>query len=239
MNTPLLEVKSLYKTFHLHILNNKKIEALENVSFSMNKGEIVGLIGKSGSGKSSLMKCIYRTYLPSSGEILFNSDSFGLIDIAKATDHEILQLRKNDITYCSQFLHVIPRVSALNVVASGAVNRGISKEEALEKANDLLQQLGLPEDLKDAFPSTFSGGEQQRINIARAIIAPPKLLVIDEPTSSLDLKTKNVVIDIILKLKDKGVSVLCISHDQHTLDTMCDRLVAMENGQIAEKTQTA
>ena len=232
---PILEVKNLMKTFTMHILNGKKIPALKDVSFSVHEGEIVGLIGKSGSGKSTLMKCIYRTYLANGGEIIFHSKEHGAIDLVKAEDHEVLYLRKNEITYCSQFLHVIPRVSAIDVVASGAVSHGATWDEGRKKAKSLLKLLGLPKELWDAFPSTFSGGEQQRINIARAVIAAPRFLVIDEPTASLDPKTKDIVINLVLDLKKQGTAVLCISHDQHTLDKMCDRLVALKHGEIVEE----
>lgn len=238
MNT-ILEVKNLVKTFTMHILNGKKIDALHDVSFSVNEGEVVGLIGKSGSGKSTLMKCIYRTYLCNSGDILFHSKDEGVINLVGAEDHEVLYLRKNDINYCSQFLHVIPRVSAVDIVAGALIPKGVSWEEARIRAKSYLELLGLPKELWDAFPSTFSGGEQQRINVARAIIAEPRFLVIDEPTSSLDKKTKDVVIDMVLKLKDKGTSVLCISHDQHTLDRMCDRLIELKNGKVVEQSVEA
>lgn len=231
----ILEVKNLVKTFTMHILNGKKIDALHDVSFTVNEGEVVGLIGKSGSGKSTLMKCIFRTYLSNGGQILFHSKEYGTIDLATAEDHEVLYLRKNDINYCSQFLHVIPRVTAVDVVAGALIPKGVSWEDARIKAKKYLELLGLPKELWDAFPATFSGGEQQRINVARAIIAEPRFLVIDEPTSSLDPKTKDIVIDLVLELKNKGTSVLCISHDQHTLDRMCDRLIALKNGSVVEK----
>jgi alpha-D-ribose 1-methylphosphonate 5-triphosphate synthase subunit PhnL len=237
--TPILEVKNLVKSFTMHILNGKKIDALHNVSFTVNEGEVVGLIGKSGSGKSTLMKCIYRTYLSNSGEILFHSKDYGVVDLVTAQDHEVLFLRKNDINYCSQFLHVIPRVSAVDIVAGALIPKGVSWENARAKAKEYLELLGLPKELWDAFPSTFSGGEQQRINVARAIIAEPRFLVIDEPTSSLDPKTKDIVIDMVLKLKQKGTSVLCISHDQHTLDRMCDRLIALKFGEVVEESVVA
>jgi alpha-D-ribose 1-methylphosphonate 5-triphosphate synthase subunit PhnL len=237
--TPILEVKNLVKSFTMHILNGKKIDALHNVSFTVNEGEVVGLIGKSGSGKSTLMKCIYRTYLSNSGQILFHSKDYGVVDLVTAQDHEVLFLRKNDINYCSQFLHVIPRVSAVDIVAGALIPKGVSWENARAKAKEYLELLGLPKELWDAFPSTFSGGEQQRINVARAIIAEPRFLVIDEPTSSLDPKTKDIVIDMVLKLKQKGTSVLCISHDQHTLDRMCDRLIALKFGEVVEESVVA
>lgn len=235
----LLEVKNLVKTFHIHILNNKKIAALHNVSFSVNEGEVVGLVGKSGSGKSTLMKCIYRTYLSNSGQIIYHNAQGNEVDLVQASDFDILHLRKTEITYCSQFLHVIPRVTALDVAASGAMYRGVPKKEAQDKAANLLEMLGLSQELWDAYPATFSGGEQQRINVARAIIAEPRFLVIDEPTSSLDPKTKDIVIDLVLKIKQKGTGVLCISHDNHTLENMCSRLVELKEGKIQTQAHRA
>jgi alpha-D-ribose 1-methylphosphonate 5-triphosphate synthase subunit PhnL len=227
----ILEVNDLSKAFHLHILNNKKIEALTKINFTVKEGEIIGLTGKSGSGKSSLMKCIYRTYLASSGEIIYTSNE-GKIDLVKANDHEIIELRKNEITYCSQFLSVIPRVSAVDVVCENLFRVEKDKQLARDKAKEMLENLGLPFELWDAFPVTFSGGEQQRINVARAIIAEPRFLLIDEPTASLDNRTKDVVIDLILSLKKNGTSVLCISHDEYTLERLVDRRLALHLGQI-------
>lgn len=230
--TKILQIKNYEKQFLLYILNNKKIDALKNVSFTINEGEVIGLIGKSGSGKSTLMKSVYRTYLATAGELLYNSEKFGWIDLLKASDHQVIALRKKEITYCSQFLSVIPRVSAVNVVADSLVARGVPLNEAREKSMMYLERLGLPQELWDAYPSTFSGGEQQRINVARAIIAKPRLLLIDEPTASLDQRTKDVVIEMILELKRFGTSVLCISHDAYTLDKMCDRLLELKKGRL-------
>ena len=229
----ILEVKDLSKVFNLHILNNKRIEALTKINFTMKEGEIIGLTGKSGSGKSSLMKCIYRTYLASSGEIIYKSAD-GPIDLVKADDHRVIELRKSEITYCSQFLSVIPRVSAVDVVCENLFRLEKDKQSARDKAKEMLQVLGLPTELWDAFPVTFSGGEQQRINVARAIIASPRFLLIDEPTASLDQRTKDVVIDLILELKKNGTSVLCISHDEYTLERLVDRRLALRLGQIEQ-----
>jgi alpha-D-ribose 1-methylphosphonate 5-triphosphate synthase subunit PhnL len=227
----ILEVNDLSKVFHLHILNNKRIEALKKINFTMKEGEIIGLTGKSGSGKSSLMKCIYRTYLASSGEIIYSSAD-GAIDLVKADDHEIIELRKKEITYCSQFLSVIPRVPAVDVVCENLFRVEKDKQAARNKSKEMLESLGLPFELWDAFPVTFSGGEQQRINVARAIIAEPRFLLIDEPTASLDNRTKDVVIDLILNLKKNGTSVLCISHDEYTLERLVDRRLALHLGEI-------
>jgi len=175
---PILDVRQYTKQFELHILNNKRIDALSNVSFQVDAGEIVGLVGKSGSGKSTLMKSVYRTYLATGGAIVYNSLRYGPLDLVRATDHQIIALRRDEITYCSQFLSVIPRVSAIDVVAENLFRRGVSRDEARNESRSYLYRLGLPEELWDAYPATFSGGEQQRINVARSIIARPRLLLI-------------------------------------------------------------
>jgi alpha-D-ribose 1-methylphosphonate 5-triphosphate synthase subunit PhnL len=229
----ILEVNDLSKVFNLHILNNKKIEALTDINFTMQEGEIIGLTGKSGSGKSSLMKCIYRTYLASTGEIIYTSKG-GKLDLVKADDHRVIELRKTEINYCSQFLSVIPRVTAVDVVCENLFRIEKDKQVARDKAKQMLEELALPGELFDAFPVTFSGGEQQRINVARAIIASPRFLLIDEPTASLDARTKDVVIDMILGLKQNGTSVLCISHDEYTLERLCDRRIDLQFGRINE-----
>jgi alpha-D-ribose 1-methylphosphonate 5-triphosphate synthase subunit PhnL len=235
----IVEVNQLSKTFELHILHDKMINALHDIEFAIAEGEIIGLTGKSGSGKSSLMKCLYRTYLASGGEILYHSRGAaggarngGVVDLVKASDHEIIALRRSEIRYCSQFLSVIPRVSAIDVVAEPLTRTEKNRDLARTRAKDLLEALGLPTALWDAFPVTFSGGEQQRINVARAIIARPRLLLIDEPTASLDTRTKDVVIGLIRDLKQEGTSVLCISHDEYTLERLADRRLHLQSGRI-------
>jgi len=230
----ILEVRKLQKQFLMHILSEKEIDALDDINFSMKHGEIVGLTGKSGSGKSSLMKCIYGTYLVNSGEVWYDSAQFGRIDLAKANEHEILKIRKNEMTYCSQFLQVIPRVPALEIVAEQMIQEGDDEAASLERARAFLQRLGLPEELWDAYPSTFSGGEQQRINVAQAIISKPRFLLIDEPTASLDQKTKDVVIEMILDLKNAGTSVILITHDEYTLKHLAERQLRLKGGRIEE-----
>jgi len=154
------------------------------------------------------------------------------VDLVKASDHEIIALRRSEIRYCSQFLSVIPRVSAIDVVAEPLTRTEKNRDLARSRAKDLLEVLGLPTALWDAFPVTFSGGEQQRINVARAIIARPRLLLIDEPTASLDQRTKDVVIGLIRDLKQEGTSVLCISHDEYTLERLADRRLHLQSGRI-------
>ncbi|HXB07638.1 MAG TPA: ATP-binding cassette domain-containing protein [Puia sp.] len=227
----IIEVHQLSKVFELFILQDKKIDALRQIDMDIAEGEIIGLTGKSGSGKSSLMKCLYRTYLATSGEILYNARS-GPIDLVKADDHAIIALRRQEIRYCSQFLSVIPRVAAVDVVAEPLLRTGRNRGEARTAARNLLESLSLPPGLWDAYPVTFSGGEQQRVNVARAIIARPRLLLIDEPTASLDARTKDVVIGLIRELKQHGTSVLCISHDEYTLEHLADRRLHLQGGRI-------
>jgi alpha-D-ribose 1-methylphosphonate 5-triphosphate synthase subunit PhnL len=228
----IIEVHHLSKVFELHILHDKRIVALHHIDMAIREGEIIGLTGKSGSGKSSLMKCLYRTYLATGGEILYHSTTAGIVDMASADEHTVIALRRSEIRYCSQFLSVIPRVSAIDVVAESLVRAGKNREQARSQAKDLLGALGLPASLWDAFPVTFSGGEQQRINVARAIIARPRLLLIDEPTASLDTRAKDIVIGLIRDLKKEGASVLCISHDEYTLDRLADRRLHLQAGRI-------
>jgi alpha-D-ribose 1-methylphosphonate 5-triphosphate synthase subunit PhnL len=227
----IIEVHHLSKVFDLHILHEKRITALHQIDMTIGEGEIVGLTGKSGSGKSSLMKCLHRTYLATSGEILYAGES-GTVDLVKADDHAVIALRRSEMRYCSQFLSVIPRVSAVDVVAEPLFRKEKNKALARERSRGLLEALGLPSALWDAYPVTFSGGEQQRVNVARAIIERPRLLLIDEPTASLDPKTKDVVIGLIRDLKQYGTAVLCISHDDYTLDRLADRRLHLQAGRI-------
>ena len=227
----IIEVHDLSKVFELHILHEKRITALEQIDMTIGEGEIIGLTGKSGSGKSSLMKCLHRTYLATTGEILYNSLS-GVVDLVKADDHAVIALRRQEIRYCSQFLSVIPRVSAIDVVAEPLWRTEKNKDLARSQAKELLETLGLPSGLWDAYPVTFSGGEQQRVNVARAIIERPRLLLIDEPTASLDARTKDIVIRLIRDLKQHGTAVLCISHDEYTLERLADRRLHLQAGRI-------
>jgi alpha-D-ribose 1-methylphosphonate 5-triphosphate synthase subunit PhnL len=233
---PLLQVENLSKTFILHTRGGKRIEALKNISFNLVEGEILGLAGKSGAGKSSLMKCLYRTYVPTTGKILFRTNETGCYtDLAAASEHEILQIRRQTLRYCSQFLQVIPRVPATEVVAESLLRIGVRRAEALAEAEKLLKTLQLPRELWDAYPATFSGGEQQRINMARALISRARLLLVDEPTASLDGASKEIVIQMLLNMKSSGIAIILISHDEQTLARLADRRLYLEAGRTKEQ----
>lgn len=226
----ILDVDGLRKTFTLHVLGGKRIAALDRVSFAIDEGEILGLTGTSGSGKSTLMKCVHRTYLPTAGSIRLHAAGGHVVDLATASEHEVLRVRRTEMTYCSQFLHAIPRVPAVEVASEGLLRRGWSREDAAGQARQCFERLGLPRELWDAYPATFSGGEQQRINLSRALLARPRFLLVDEPTASLDARTKDAVIDMMLELRNAGTSMMLISHDAHALARMADRHLHLEHG---------
>jgi len=221
----LLKVHNLSKVFNLYIFGGKTIKGCDGVIFNVDKGEFLGLAGPSGVGKSTILKCIYRTYLPTSGDIWYDSIMFGKVNLSTISDHMVIGLRHKEIGYVSQFLKVIPRVSAIDVVAEPLLIRnGTSAKEARKKAGELLERLNIPQYLFDAYPSTFSGGEQQRINIARAIIWKPRLLLLDEPTASLDKDSSAIVVELLKELKSEGVSMIGIFHDERLMESITDRV---------------
>lgn len=220
----MLSIENLSKTFQLHILGGKIIEGISGVSLDVRQGEFVGLSGPSGSGKSSILKCIYRTYLPTGGHIWFDSLSRGRIDLTSAPENDVLKIRREEIGYVSQFLRVIPRVPAIDIVADPLISAGMPAEEAKHKAADLLGRLDVSERLYDAYPSTFSGGEQQRINIARAIVWKPRFLLLDEPTASLDKRSAGLVIEELMAMRSEGTAMIGILHDRELMETIADRI---------------
>jgi alpha-D-ribose 1-methylphosphonate 5-triphosphate synthase subunit PhnL len=224
----LIKIENLSKTFNLHILNDKELCAFNKISFELNEGEFLGLSGPSGAGKSSILKCIYRTYLPTGGHIWYDSMAMGKVDLASATEHDVLKLRSQEIGYVSQFLKVIPRVPALDIVAEPLLCAGVGPESARKQAADLLSRLNIPDRLFDAYPSTFSGGEQQRINIARAVIWKPRLLLLDEPTASLDKRSSSLVVEELMKMRDQGTAMVGILHDRELMSSISDRIYTIE-----------
>lgn len=230
MGDPILVVSDLAKSFTLHMLGRKMLHGCENVSFSLQPGEFMGIAGPSGAGKSTIIKCIYRTYIPSAGQMFYRTREGREIDLATASEREILRLRQSEISYVSQFLKVIPRVSAVNILTEELCQRGWMTERAKEQAYVLLKMMNITPELWDAFPSTFSGGEQQRLNLARALITEPRLLLLDEPTASLDNETKKIVVQALTALKQKGTTIIGIFHDLESMNRMVDKVFTMRAG---------
>lgn len=207
-----LSIEQLEKTFVLHTQNGAVLKVLEGITLSVLSGEIVALCGPSGAGKSSLMKAVYGTYRVKNGRIdIFTED--GKVNIVEAPPRKIIELRTHMIGYVSQFLRVIPRVSTLDIVAGAAIEIGVPEDDARERAKELLEALRIPTALHGLSPLTFSGGEQQRVNIARAMSAPRPLMLFDEPTASLDPLNRETVLSMMRELADDGTAILGIFHN--------------------------
>ncbi len=220
----MLKVENLTKRFKIHQLGGKIIQGFVDVNFEVKEGASLGISGPSGAGKSSILKCIYRTYIPTEGNIWYESELYGNVNLSTLKEHLITKIRELEIGYISQFLKVIPRVSALDIVANPLIVEGVPEKEAKEKAIELLKRLGISQNLFDAYPATFSGGEQQRINIAKAIIKAPRLLLLDEPTASLDSKATEIVLTLFKELRDKGCTMIGIFHDKEILKKFSDEI---------------
>jgi len=220
----LLSVRDVGKTFTMHLRDGILLPVVSGVSFDVAAGECVVLGGPSGAGKSSILKMVYGNYGVDRGAILLARDG-EMVDLAIATPRETLTLRRDIIGYVSQFLRTVPRVTALDVVAEPLVARGVTHDEARDKGRVLLARLNLPERLWSLPPATFSGGEQQRVNIARGFITDHPVLLLDEPTASLDAVNRGVVIGMIKEKKQAGVAMLGIFHDDDVRSIVASRIV--------------
>lgn len=222
----ILKIEGLSKHFQLHD-QSKLIPSCTNVNIVLHSGALCALVGPTGAGKSSVLKCVYRTYLPSTGRMLFREAAGHVSDLAQASEYRMLELRHSDIGFVTQFLHCIPRRSALDVVAAPLVARGDILENAREKARELLRLLNVPDRLWALSPATFSGGEKQRVNLARGLIARPRLLLLDEPTASLDSASTDRVVDLLQAIKAEGVAMLAIFHHTELVRRLADHVVEL------------
>jgi alpha-D-ribose 1-methylphosphonate 5-triphosphate synthase subunit PhnL len=213
-------VENLRKSFRLHNQGGTEIAVMEGAALAVGPGECLGLVGQSGSGKSTLMRMIYGNYLADAGAI-----RVGDLDVAQAQPRQIMRLRRQTLGYVSQFLRVVPRVPTLDVVAEPLLGLGVPVEQAQDRAADLLRRLNIPQRLWALSPTTFSGGEQQRVNIARGFAHPYPALLLDEPTASLDAGNREVVLSLILEAKARGAAIIGIFHDEGARARVCDRLL--------------
>ena len=222
--TALLAVEGLAKSFTLHLHGGKRLPVVANVSFTVAPGECVVLGGPSGVGKSSILKMIYGNYAAQSGRIWL-ADAGRVIDLVSAEPDEIVAARRRTMGYVSQFLRVIPRVSALDIVAAAAREAGLAQEAAQARAQNLLARLNLPQRLWRLPPATFSGGEQQRVNIARGFAGEHRLLILDEPTASLDAANRDAVAALIAERRAQGAGFLAIFHDEDVRARVATRIL--------------
>jgi alpha-D-ribose 1-methylphosphonate 5-triphosphate synthase subunit PhnL len=216
----MIDVNGLSKTFTLHNQGGAVIEVMRDAAFNVAPGECVGLTGASGAGKSTLMRMIWGNYLAASGSI-----RVGDVDVTQAQPREIIALRRMTLGYVSQFLRVVPRVPTVDVVADPLLVLGVPEDQARVRAMALLTQLNIPERLWGLSPTTFSGGEQQRVNIARGFVHAYPALLLDEPTASLDPVNREVVLTLIEAAKARGAAIVGIFHDPAARDRVCDRVI--------------
>lgn len=234
--TPVLDIEGLSKGFTLHHLGNQ-IEAFDNISFKVGAGEFVLLKGANGAGKSTLLRTLYRSYLPRGGVIRFYSDH-GPIDLARAADIDIAHLRRTEIGFVTQFLQTRPRVSAEAIVSEPLRLHGVPADEALTRARVALSTFGVKQDLWKAYPTTFSGGEQQKVNLARALILPQKLLLLDEPTASLDANARAALVSRLEELKEAGTAMIGVFHHPGDVEKLIDRVVDLTPDLINSEDRT-
>jgi alpha-D-ribose 1-methylphosphonate 5-triphosphate synthase subunit PhnL len=225
-NKPMLVVEGLAKTFVLHAAGPAVIPVFESLALEVNAGECVVLAGDSGAGKSSLIRSIYGNYMPTVGSVRVLHDG-AYVDITKALPHEVLDIRRRTLGYVSQFLRVIPRISSLQLVMEPLLENGVSREEARDRAVALLSELRLPAAHWDLPPATFSGGEQQRVNIARSFIRDYPIMLLDEPTASLDAENRAIVVGLIKRALDRGAALVGIFHDEDVRESVATRLFAV------------
>ena len=219
-----LELAAVSKTFRMHLQGGIRLPVVSGVAFDVKAGECAVLAGPSGAGKSSILKMIFGTYRCDSGSIVVRHGG-DAVDVATAEPRQILELRRNALGYVSQFLRAVPRVAAIDVVAEPLVIAGVVRTEARQKAAELLSRLNIPERLWPLPPATFSGGEQQRINIARGFVSGLPLLLLDEPTASLDAGNRAVVVDLVSEKKRSGTAVVAIVHDEDVRRAIADIVV--------------
>jgi len=223
-----IEVSGLDKGFTLHLRGGVHLSVLDGFTLQVEVGECVALRGPSGAGKSTVLRCLYGNYRPDRGTVSVR-DGEAMVDIATAGPREILALRRSALGYVSQFLRVVPRVGALDLVMEPARERGLDAEAARERAVTLLERLHIPELFWDLPPATFSGGEQQRINIARGLVGEHPILLLDEPTASLDAANRASVVELIKLAKARGATVVGIFHDREVRDAVADRVLDIDS----------
>jgi alpha-D-ribose 1-methylphosphonate 5-triphosphate synthase subunit PhnL len=222
--TAMIDISNAEKTFTMHLQGGVQLPVVRGVSFEVKAGECVVLSGPSGAGKSSILKMIFGNYRCDGGRIGIHHEG-AMIDLAQAEPRQILSVRRTTIGYVSQFLRAVPRVATIDVVAEPLIANGVARAEARQRAGSLLRTLNIPERLWALPPFTFSGGEQQRVNIARGFISDLPILLLDEPTASLDAVNRAVVVDLIDEKKRAGVAMVAIVHDDEIRQLIADRVV--------------
>jgi len=226
MNGPLLAASGLCKGFTLHLRGGLRLEVLRDLDLAVSAGECLALSGPSGAGKSTLLRALYGNYRVDRGRIFIRHEGEN-IDLAAASPETILAVRRITLGYVPQFLRVIPRVPAIDIVAEQALARGAEPAAARRSAAELLERLNIPPRLHALPPATFSGGEQQRVNLARVFVCRWPILLLDEPTASLDSASRDIVAALIGEAKKAGSAIVCIVHDAPLSVAIADRVLPL------------
>ena len=222
----MIDVAGLTKSFTLHVQGGIRLPVFADISLSVAAGECVALVGPSGSGKSTLLRALYANYKPQAGQVLVKHGDV-MVDMASAAPRQVLAVRRCSMGYVSQFLRAVPRVPAIQVAAEPLRLLGATAAAAEARAGTLLARLRIPERLWGLAPATFSGGEQQRVNITRGLVADPPILLLDEPTAALDAANRQTVVTLINEAKARGAAVVGIFHDAEVRDAVADRFFDM------------
>ena len=232
MTSAVLSVRHLAKSFVLHGIGGRVVRAFADVSFDVRAGHLTALAGTSGAGKSSILKCVYRTYLPTAGHVELTLAGGGVVDLAALSDVEVADLRQREIGYVSQFLRAEPRRGVLDVVVRAGVRRGLATDHARDAAETVLTRLNVSTDLWNTYPTLLSGGEQQRVNLAAATLAPPRVLLLDEPVSALDPANRAAAMGVVDDLVALGVGVLAVFHDGDAMRRHATEVVLLRHGAV-------
>lgn len=225
----ILEVENFSKTFQIHQLG-RAIEAFKDLNFTLRRGQFLFVSGSNGAGKSTLLRCLYRTYRPTGGWAFYHA-AHRMLDLARAADVDIALLRRDEIGFVTQFLRPRPRVTALELVAEPLLASGLPWQDAQALASQMLDTFGLKPELWQAYPTTFSGGEQQKVNLARALITPRRLLLLDEPTASLDTATRQALRARLAELKSQGVAMIGVLHHPEDVEDLIDERIQLTSQQ--------
>ncbi|MGH3477970.1 MAG: ATP-binding cassette domain-containing protein [Pseudonocardiaceae bacterium] len=229
-----LEIRGLTKSFTLHTVDGRTVDSLHRVDLDVAAGEHVALAGPSGAGKSSLLRCVHRSYLPDSGTVTLRMNSV-LVELTTLPDRAMARLRGRELGYVSQFLAAPPRTGPLEIVATAARRRGLSRSDATEAATLALRGLELDEALWDVDCGVLSGGERQRVNLAAGTVCPPRLLLLDEPVSALDPVNRERALALVESLTVQGVAVLAVFHDTDAMRRLATRVVQLAEGRIVRE----
>jgi peptide/nickel transport system ATP-binding protein len=244
--TPLLDVKHLRKYFPIYSGDFRRklvgnVRAVDDVSFFINEGETLGLVGESGCGKTTASRCVLRAYVPTSGEMLFRNADGSIVDLARLSRAGLKPIRSQiQMIFQDPYGSLNPRMTLFDIVGEPLLMNGMKdRKQRTERVAELLKLVGLRPEFMQRFPHAFSGGQRQRIGIARALASTPRLVVADEPVSALDVSVQAQILNLLLELqRELHLTYLFVAHNLSVVKHICDRVTVMYVGKIVETAET-